>query len=193
MPTTTSVIGHNSIRVELVTSMDQLREVFAIRAVCYVEDKRTVLPFNHAFDDNDLQSTHMVAYLGDEPIGALRIRWFSDFAKIERTGFRPSYRSPRYLQAAAPFVFGHIAKKGYSKVITHAEPEYARVWRTFLGFKNVDKPKCVYSVGEYVELVKFLDVPSDAITAETSIRTLFRVEGAWDVPSKLDLASGVTR
>jgi hypothetical protein len=103
-----SATGHNSIRVELVTSMDQLIHVFAIRAICYVEDKHTVLPFNHAFDGNDLQSTHMVAYLGDEPIGALRIRWFSDFAKIERTGFRPSYRNPRYLQAAAPGLSPHM-------------------------------------------------------------------------------------
>ncbi len=30
----------------------------------------------------------MIVYAGDEPVGTLRIRWFKDFAKIERTAFR---------------------------------------------------------------------------------------------------------
>jgi hypothetical protein len=178
---------HNSLRVELVTSMNQFVHVLAIRAVCYTEDVNTALPFDDAFDGNDFQASHIVAYMGDEPIGALRIRWFSNFAKIERTGFRPAYRNPRYLQRAAPFVFNHIARKGYSRAITHAAPKYAAIWRRFLGFKPVEKPDGLYQEGHYVELVKELEVPTNVITADSSINTLFRTEGAWDAPNKYEV------
>ena len=65
-------------------------DVFALRAICFMEE--TGLPFDHAFDGNDLQATHVVGYDGIEPVGTLRIRWFKDFAKLERTAFRKSHR-----------------------------------------------------------------------------------------------------
>ena len=48
------------------------------------------------------------------------------------------------------------------------------------GMKPVDKPPATYFGVEYVELVKDLDVPKDAITSDSSIETLFRTEGTWD-------------
>jgi hypothetical protein len=169
--------------------MNQFVHILAIRSVCYTDDENTKLAFDDAFDGNDFQATHMVAYLGAEPIGALRIRWFADFAKIERTGFRPAYRDPRYLQRAAPFVFNHIARKGYARAITHAAPKYAAVWRRFLGFKPVEKPMALYQEGPYVELVKNLEVPENVITTNSSISTLFRVEGEWDGPSEYEVVT----
>ena len=50
------------------------------------------------FDGNDYQATHVIVYSGDEPIGTLRIRWFKDFAKFERTAFRKAYRNIHVLK-----------------------------------------------------------------------------------------------
>ncbi len=182
-----TAIGHNSIRVEIVTTMEQLQHAYAIRAICFMED--TGLVAGHAFDGNDLQATHIIIYSGEEPIGALRIRWFSDFAKIERSAFRKAYRHPRHLKIAAEFVFRHIARKGYSRVITHASPLYARLWRSLLGFKQVaDKPPAFYAGHDepFVELIKELDVPENAITLATDPAVLFRTEGEWDYASKYE-------
>lgn len=179
--------GHNSIRVEIVTTMEQLQHAYAIRAICFMED--TGLVVGHAFDGNDLQATHVIIYSGEEPIGALRIRWFSDFAKIERTAFRKAYRNPRHLKTTAEFIFNHIARKGYSKAITHASPLYARLWRSLLGFKEVSgKPPAYYAGHEepFVELIKELEVPQNAITLATEPAVLFRTEGQWDYASKLE-------
>ncbi len=44
-------IGHNStqpLRVELVRTMDQLAQVFALQAICYMEENN--FPYDHAFD-----------------------------------------------------------------------------------------------------------------------------------------------
>lgn len=178
-------VGHNSFHVEVVKNMEQLIQVFALRAICFMED--TGLPFDHAFDGNDLQATHVVGYDGIEPIAALRIRWFKDFAKIERTAFRKSHRSITYIKLMANFTFAHIARKGYPVAITHASPIFARLWRMHFGFRNVPgKPPVEYHGEKYVELVRPLEVPSDAIKSDTDIAVLFRTEGEWDTPAKYE-------
>ncbi|MBU6445206.1 MAG: hypothetical protein KGR48_14965 [Alphaproteobacteria bacterium] len=179
--------GHNSVRVEVVTTLEQLQHAYAIRAICFMEENGVAA--GQSYDGNDLQATHVIAYCGDEPIGAQRIRWFKDFAVIERTAFRRAYRNPRYLKAASEFVFAHIARKGYTRVITHAMPVYARLWRSLLGFKEVPGKEPVYFAGHpepYVELVKELNVGNDAITLATDPTVLFRIEGEWDAASKYE-------
>ena len=177
--------GHNSFRVEVVKNMEQLIQIFALRAICFMED--TGLPYDHAFDGNDLQATHVVAYAGNEPVAALRIRWFRDFAKIERTAFRKSHRSIPYIKLMANFIFAHIARKGYPVAITHASPLFARLWRMHFGFKDVPgKPPVEYHGEKYVELVRELDVPPDAIGPATETAVLFRTEGEWDTPAKYE-------
>jgi hypothetical protein len=171
-------IGHNAFRVEVVTTPQQFLHVMGIRAICYTED--TQFPMDQAIDGNDYQCTHVIAYLGDEPVGAGRIRWFKDFAKIERTAFRPRFREMRYLKAYSDFVCSHVAKKGYSRLITHASPKYARLWRISFGMKLVNKPAATYFGEEYLELVRHLEVPNDAITSDSSVELLFRTEGSWD-------------
>ncbi len=64
-------------------------------------------------------------------------------------------------------MFDHVARKGYDKVITHAQPKYARLWRMILGFKNVEGKKPIYFEGHeepYIELVKELTPPANAIS-----------------------------
>jgi hypothetical protein len=179
--------SHNQIRTEVVTTYEQLLHAYAIRSICFMEENG--IKALHEFDGNDYQATHMIVYAGDEPVGTLRIRWFKDFAKLERTAFRKAYRNTHVLRAFADFVFDHVARKGYEKVITHAQPKYARLWRIVLGFKNVEGKKPIYFDGHaepYIELVKGLTPPANAISASTDPAVLFRTEGFWDAPSEYE-------
>ncbi len=183
-------IGHNCSLVEIVTTMEQLQHAYTIRAICFMEENGVTA--GQSFDGNDLQATHVVIYAGQEPIGALRIRWFKDFAEIERTAFRKAYRNPRHLKTTAEFVFRHIARKGYSRVVTHATPVYARLWQRLLGFKPVADKSPVLFVGHaepYVELIRELEVPENAITLATDPTIMFRTEGEWDFVSKYEARS----
>ncbi len=183
-PNTTPKSGHNSVRVEIVKTPEQLQHAYTIRAICFMEENGVAAGLS--FDGNDLQATHVIVYLGQEPIGALRIRWFGHFAEIERTAFRKAYRNPRYLRMTADFVFSHIARKGYTTVITHAAPVYARLWERMLGFKRVEGKAPVTFAGHpepYIELIKELDVPENAITLASEATVIFRTEGEWDIAS----------
>jgi hypothetical protein len=153
--------GHNQIRCEVVTTYERLLHTYAIRAICFME----------------------------ETVGALRIRWFKDFAKLERLAFREAYRNTHVLKAFVFFAFDHIARKGYDTAIAHAQPKYARLWRIAFGCRNVEGKPPVYFDGHeepYIELVKDLVPPPNAISVSTDPAILFRVEGSWDAPSQYE-------
>ncbi len=177
----------NDVRVELVTNQEQLLHTLAVRAICYIEEHG--YSAHQTFDANDFHSTHVIVYVHEEPIGSARVRWFRDFAKIERTAFLKDWRSPEMLKRTAQFIFDHVAQKGYDRLITHAQPAYARIWRRYLGFK-IDETKEPFTfeghAEPYLELVKTLAVPSDAVGERTDIATLFRTEGAWTTASRFE-------
>ena len=189
METTESNAGHhdNLIRVEIVTTPEQLLHAYAIRAICFMEEHGVAA--RQTYDGNDYQATHVIVYAGDEPVGTARIRWFRDFAKMERTSFRQQWRNPRTVKRCAEFIFEHISRKGYDRVITHAKPKYARLWRTLLGFRQAEGKEPLLFAGHdepYVELVKELAPPPNAITQDSDAAVLFRVEGHWDAKSEFE-------
>lgn len=175
----------NSLRMVVVSNAQQQAHAFAVRSICFLEDRG--LPTTHDFDGNDFHATHLVLYNGDEPIGASRIRWFSGFAKVERTCLRPAYRDPglKVLGFFGEQMFRHVALKGYSVLLTHAEDRYARLWMRRFGFKRVvGRPVLKPDHDEpYVELIKHLEVPREAITLDSTPNVMSRIEGAWDAPA----------
>lgn len=185
-----STLGDNSIRIVVVTTTEQLLQAFAIRSICIFEE--VGLTYEQAFDGNDFQATHVLVYAGDEPIGATRVRWFRDFAKIERTALRLAHRDPRTLRKVAAFIFAHVARKGYATLVTHAEPKYAQLWERLLGFERTSGRPEVRTEGHepYVELVKRLPPDASAVTLSSEPAVLFRVEGAWDRPGAFEAGGG---
>jgi hypothetical protein len=180
--------GHNSIRCEVVTTYEQLLHAQAVRSICFLEEHG--MRASLIFDGNDWQATHIIVYADGEPVGTVRIRWFKDFVQFERTAFREAWRNPRVIKACAEFAFNHVARKGYDRVITHASPVYARLWRILLGFQPVEGKEPFRLQGHdepYIELVKNISAPENAITRETEASVLFRIEGAWDAPSDHEL------
>lgn len=177
----------NSINMSIVTTPEQFMQAMAIRAICFMEQPG--ITYKGAIDGNDYQSTHILAYNDKEPIGATRIRWFKDFAKIERTAFRADYRSPRILKQCSNFIFDHVAMKGYNMLITHANPSLARVWQMVLGFELVKEkqPFVSFDGDGYVELVKHIKHPTNALNINTDPTILLRVEGQWDTAHPLEM------
>lgn len=178
----------NLIRVEVVTTPEQLLHAHAIRAICFMEEHG--VSARQTYDGNDYQATHIIVYAGEEPIGTARIRWFKDFAKMERTSFRQAWRDPRVIKRCAEFIFEHISRKGYDCVITHAKPKYARLWQRMLGFKPAPGKEPLLFGGHdepYIELVKELNPPENAISSASDAAVLFRVEGYWDAQSEFEV------
>jgi predicted GNAT family N-acyltransferase len=72
----------NDLAVVIVRDLADYMKVVAIRASVFLAEQDC--PYEEEFDNNDLSSLHLIAYLRGEPVATLRIRWFANFAKIER-------------------------------------------------------------------------------------------------------------
>lgn len=173
----------NLVNISVVTRMEQLLQVYAVRGICFVEERE--LPFRETFDDNDLVATHFLMMADQEPVGASRVRFFADFARIEKTAIRQAYRGDRSLRRFLDFIFAHVARKGYGQIFTTAEDPWAKLWERRYGFRRVPG-RSIFKPGgdrEYFELVRQLDIPDDAINPRTDPHIQYRTEGAWEIPA----------
>ncbi|CAN5318891.1 hypothetical protein BH11PSE4_BH11PSE4_33280 [soil metagenome] len=176
--------SRNTISVTVVHSIEDLMRVIAIRSAVYIGEQEC--PYLEEFDGNDFSSTHLLAYVGHEPVGCLRIRYFADFAKIERLAVRKEFRklriAPQLVEAAIELC--HV--KGYQRLYGHAHKRLIRFWSSF-GFSTFEGgQKLVFSDFDYVEMQRITERRPNAITIGVDPYLLIRPEGQWHIPGVLD-------
>ncbi|CCG40126.1 GNAT family N-acetyltransferase [Magnetospirillum molischianum] len=114
------------ISVEIATSHDQMQMIVAVRALVFLGQPGWT--YEHTFDENDHCATHILAKVGGEPAGTVRIRWFCEFARIERIAIRDEFRSLALLNKIATTALRLCRRKGYDKVGGLAYPGLIRFW-----------------------------------------------------------------
>jgi predicted GNAT family N-acyltransferase len=172
------------VSVTVARNLDDMMRATAIRNAVYIGEQQC--PYDEEYDGNDLSGTHLLAYLGDEPVGCMRLRFFADFAKIERLAIRKEFRKSR---AAFQLVWAALAlcqKKGYRKVVAHSQVRLVNFWKRF-GFLQLEGSKeFVFSDFDYVEMVANIERTPDAITIGTDPYVVIRPEGRWHIPGVLE-------
>jgi len=175
-----------AISVKVAHTLDDLMQAMAIRSVVYLGEQ--LCPYDEEFDGNDLAgATHLIARVGSQPVGVIRLRWFCDFAKLERLTVLPNARGGAVPRALLDAAFELAAKKGYRKIMGHTQVRLAPVLMR-LGKVKVrpGRAKFKFSDHEYVETIRELTPPDDAVTIDSDPLTILRPEGAWDRPGVLD-------
>jgi len=176
--------GATEIGISVAHSFEDLMRVAAIRNAVYIGEQEC--PYEEEYDGNDLAATHLIAYIGDEPVGCLRLRFFADFAKFERMAIRKEFRRSRAAIQLARAGFKLCQKKGYRRVVGHIQEALVSFWSRF-GFRvKPDTRHFVFSDFEYVEIVAETEPDPDAITADTDPYVLIRPEGRWHMPGVLE-------
>jgi predicted GNAT family N-acyltransferase len=174
----------NAVTVTVARSLEDLMRVISIRGAVYVGEQQC--PYSEEFDGNDLTGVNLLGYVGDEPVGCLRIRCFADFAKLERLAVRKEFRKLRLgatlMQAGVEF----CRSKGYRRIYGRAEKNllgyYLKLgWRPLEGNRRI-----VFSDHEYVEIVFEAPPKPDAITLASDPYLLMRPEGRWHAPGVLE-------
>jgi predicted GNAT family N-acyltransferase len=183
------------IGVTLARTFEDLFRVTSIRSAVYIGEQRC--PYDEEFDGNDLAATHLLAYVGKEPAGCLRIRYFADFAKIERLSIRAEFRKTRAAFQLVRAAFRLCRKKGYTRIYGHSQKHLVNFWSRF-GFRVMEGGRdFTFSDFDYVEIVADVERDPEAVTigAGTDPYKIIRPEGRWDVPGILEISSSrpVTR
>jgi predicted GNAT family N-acyltransferase len=178
---------HAAVQISVARSLDELLQIFALRAVIYMGDQ--ACPYEEEFDGNDFNATHLIARIDGRAVGTLRLRWFAEFVKLERVAIDPGHRGGKVLKALFSAAFDHAARKGYRKAIGHMQVRLLPLWTRVLGITpRAGRPGFVFSDHQYLEVEKTLEPPQDALTQDSDPLVLVRPEGEWDRPGVLDLS-----
>ena len=173
-----------NISVHVVREMSDLMQSIAIRSAVYIGEEKC--PFEEEFDGNDFSCTHVIGYIGSEPAGCLRIRYFSDFAKFERLAVRPEFRRMGLAREIVRYASDFCRAKGYTKFCVHARVDRVSFWSE-LGFTQPDQSQTfVFSDYRYVEMRSETEPHQSPITLGIDAYVLIRREGEWHLPGVLE-------
>jgi predicted GNAT family N-acyltransferase len=170
--------------VTVARSIEDLMRAISIRSAVYVSEQKC--PYEEEFDGNDFSATHLLGYMGDEPVGCLRVRYFADFAKIERLAVRREFR---HLGLGSQLVKAAIELcqvKGYRRIYAHSQKRLLEFWSQFSFRPLKGGREFVFSDFDYVEVSLEMTPHPKAISIGVDPYIMIRPEGRWHVPGILE-------
>ena len=176
--------GTREIGISVARTFEDMMRVAAVRNVVYMGEQEC--PYFEEYDGNDLSATHLLVYMGDEPIGCLRLRFFAGFVKLERLAIRKEFRKSRAAFELVHAAFKFCQKKGYQRIYAHSQTRVVDFWKRF-GFRKLENGKnFVFSGFDYVEVVADFESDADAVQIGDDPYRLIRPEGRWHKPGVLE-------
>ena len=177
-----------TVTAKTVHCIDELMKVFAVRSAVYIGSEKC--PFDEEFDGNDFSATQVLGFVGNEPVGSLRIRYFANLAKLERLAVRDEFRHLGVAKEMINYAIGLCRLKGYQSLYVHARVDKIDFWKYF-GFSRFDpEASFVFSDFEYVEMNATIQPDLAPITMGIDPRVFLRPEGLWDQPGLLEASVG---
>src|SRR5437667_6146930 len=117
--------------VRVAASLSDLMQVVAIRAAVYLSEQ--CCPYDEEFDGNDFCALHLIGAVGGEAAGAMRIRFFADFAKLERLAVRHEFRRTPLAFEICRAATELCRLKGYTRLYGHVQERLIPFWKRFGG------------------------------------------------------------
>lgn len=115
------------LRTKVACGLDDTMTAIAIRAAVFSGEGE--VPINKIIDGNDFCSAHIICYIGEIPVGSLRIRCFNNFARIERICVLRRHRSLPVINALTKAFFQYCSHKGYRTVTGSVRPDTFALWK----------------------------------------------------------------
>lgn len=174
-----------AVTVRPVRTLDDLNRAFSIRTAVYMCEQSC--PYDEEFDGNDLNATHLIAELDGEPVATLRMRWFAEFAKLERVSILPKARHKSVVQVLIAHGFEIASRKGYTHMTAQIQSRLWPMWSSVMDCElRRGRPGFSFSDFDYVEIDIQLAEHPQKLTPDADPFQMIRPEGEWDEPGILD-------
>lgn len=186
-------VSATNVSVTVARTIEDFMRVVTIRSAVYMAEQEC--PFDEEFDGNDFSATHLIGYVGDEPAACLRIRYFANFAKVERLAVRREFRRSRLSFQISKAAIELCRAKGYCRIYAHAQKRLLNFFDR-LGFRPLEGGReFAFSDFDYVEIVLDTTPHPQAIALGADPYVLIRPEGQWHEPGILERSAlrAVTR
>ena len=180
-------ISQRAMSIRIARDPNDLMLVTAIRAAVYLAEQDC--PIEEEFDGNDLVAAHFIGFIGSEPAACLRVKFFGEFAKIERLAVRHQFRRSRISFKLVQASLDYARRKGFKKAYGHAQDRLVNFWAHFGAKPLGHNRKLTFSDFSYTEMVLDLEPDADAITLDSDPYLIIRPEGDWDRPGVLEGSS----
>ena len=125
MSTIQSIDGE-AVTTKLAMRMEDSMQAFAVRAACFIGELD--VPFSEEFDGHDYSATHVLAYVGEEPVGTVRLRWFQSFVMPERLAVIQRYRGHNIGALLLERCRALAASRGCNTLYAQALPADVKYW-----------------------------------------------------------------
>src|SRR5262249_46867737 len=176
-----------AITIRIARDPNDLMLVTAIRSAVYLAEQDC--PIEEEFDGNDLVAAHFIGFVGNEPAGCLRVRFFGEFAKVERLAVGPQFRCPRGSFKIVHASVESVKREGIRNVCGPAQDPPVDFWAHFGAKPLGHNRKITFSDFSYTEMVLEIEPGPDAITLDSDPYVIIRPEGDWDRPGVLDISA----
>jgi predicted GNAT family N-acyltransferase len=173
--------------VMIARSFDDLLMVYAVRSAVYIAEQEC--PFAEEFDGNDHCATHLIGFVEGEPAGCVRIRFFHDFAKIERLAVLKRFRKSMLASELVQASIEHIRRKGFRRIYGTAREGLEAFWARFGGVPIEGRATIAVSGFNYTVMAVDLERAPNAITIDSDAYVILRPEGDWDQPGILEISA----
>lgn len=179
-------VDEGALEIVVCRTVHDIMQAMAVRTLVYLGEQ--ACPYDEEYDGNDFAgSTHLVLRREGEPIGTLRIRWFADFAKVERVAVRREHRGGRATLMLILAAKRLAEKKNYRQILGYGQVRLIPFWEQYFNAHiRPGRENFVFSDHDYVEMVVDGSPPPDALTLDSDPLVLLRPEGAWDEAGVLD-------
>jgi predicted GNAT family N-acyltransferase len=174
----------NDISITVVRSIEEFMRMITIRSATFIAEQDC--PYEEEFDGNDFSASHMVCYVGNEPAGCIRIRYFADFAKLERLAVRHEFRNRQMGTKLMHAAVELCRMKGYKRIYGRSEKDLLGYYEN-MGWKRLKgSSEFFFSDHAYIEIVFDTQPHPNAVKLGVDPYILMRPEGRWDRPGILD-------
>lgn len=173
-----------AISIRVAASMTDLMQVVAIRAAAFLAEQSC--PYGEEFEGNDFCAMHLVGSIDDEPAACLRVRFFADFAKLERLAVRHEFRRSRIAFDIVRNGIKVCRQKGYTRIYGHAQDRLVPFWSRFGARPMRPHRTLTFSDYSYTEMLLVTDRDPEALSLASDPYVLIRLEGRWNEPSPLE-------
>jgi predicted GNAT family N-acyltransferase len=174
----------DDVSITVVRSIEDFMRVVTIRGATFIAEQDC--PYDEEFDGNDFSASHLLSYVGNEPAGCLRIRYFADFAKLERLAVRHEFRSRKLGTKLMEAGVELCRMKGYRRIYGRAQKDLLGYYVN-MGWKRLEgSPEFFFSDHAYIEIVFDAKPNPRAVRLGVDPYVLMRPEGRWDRPGILD-------
>jgi predicted GNAT family N-acyltransferase len=174
----------NSVSVTVARSLDDLTKVASVRTAVYIDEQHC--PYEEEFDGNDFVGLHLLGYVGQEPVGCMRIRFFGDYAKCERMAVRKEFRRTRLSDRLIRAAIEICRAKGFPKIYAHVQARLERFWGRYGFTRTTNGKPFAFSDYSYREMELLIGRDDLIIGDGTDPYVTIRPEGRWHQPGVLE-------